>query len=366
MDAALVRPARNGARPRRSRCTGPLLGVLAWILGSPLLCTGLSLSAQQVRLQPTARTTSTHLDDLAVVADAARDAAGRVYIVDPTGPRIIVTDAQLRRLGSFGRRGAGPGEFRDPVSVGVLSTGRVAVLDRALGRITVLEVTEGGRTLVPRQTLNLNVRSEHMCVLPGDEYLVYGFDSGARLHVFGHDGRRRRSFARPDAALSPMALGLMTRGKIACDVANDEVLVASRFSPAVELFRISTGERTWTGRLAPFRETLMRDQGSAVTIASGRHGSSLVFGLLSTRDYLLFQTVYDSRTDGATADTVMTYVYSRQGRRWLPRVVQAPLVFGLGPGAALSVHGRDRLEMQITLDRVTTAGDTRPPATRPD
>jgi hypothetical protein len=359
-------PARLHLPSGRFRHSGTMLGAfLGCVLAVALVCPATVL-AQQIRLHAVARATSAQLHDLGTVTDAAKDAEGRVYILDPTAHRIIVTDAHLRRLGSFGRRGAGPGEFREPVSVGVLSNGRIAVLDRALGRITVLAVRDGGRSLVMQQTINLNINSEAMCVLPGDEFLIYGFESGGRLHVFDRNGRRRRSFAPPAARLSPMAQGLLARGKIACDAERDEVLVASRFSPWVELFRVSTGAQIWTERLQPFRETRVQDRGSQVTISSGASGLSLISGLLNTRDYLLFQTVYDSRTDGATADTVMTYVYSRQARRWLPRADGAPLVFGLGGGSALSVHGRDRLQMLITLDRVLTAANAPGPARRPD
>jgi hypothetical protein len=330
-----------------------LFATLACTFGSTLFHPP-ELLGQVIRIQPTARATSKQLHNLAVVADAAMDRRGRVYIVDPTAPGIVITDAQLRRLGFHGRRGSGPGEFRDPVSVGVLANGRIVVLDRSLGRATVFAVADDGKSLRPQRTINFNIRSEAMCVLPGDELLIYGFDAGARLHVFSLDGRRLRSFARPGATLSPMAQGLLTRGKIACDLEHDRVVVSSRLLPSVETFRVSTGARIWAGVLEPFRSIRVRDQGTQVRISSERSGLSLVSGLLSTGDYLVFQTVYDSRTDGARADTIVTYVYSLEARRWLPRGNGAPLLFGLGHGAALSVHGRDRVDMEVKLNRVTS------------
>lgn len=344
---------------RRSRCrrlppvARNLVTVLTCVLGSTVHPPA-ELLAQAIRLQPTARATSSQLNNLAVVVDAAMDRQGRIYILDPTAPGIVITDGNLRRLGFYGRRGSGPGEFREPVSIGILANGRVAVLDRALGRVTVFALTNGGASLVPQRTINLDMQSEAMCVLPGDELLIYAFSAGRRLHVFHLSGRRLRSFAPASARLSPMALSLLTRGKIACDTEQDQVVVSSRLLPSVETFRISTGARIWAGTLEPFRAIRVLDRGSRVTISSGRSGASLVSGLLSTGEYLLFQTVYDSRTDRARADTIVTYVYSTRTRRWLPQGVNAPLLFGLSGRAALSVHGRNQMEMTVMLNRITT------------
>lgn len=359
-----MHPIRSDRRPTyRFLCRHsipPRTAVLACV---GLLCLPAPLLGQAIRLQPTARATSTQLHNLATVADAAMDRQKRVYILDPTAPGIVITDSTLRRIGFYGRRGSGPGEFREPVSIGILANGRVAVLDRALGRITLFDVTEGGASLQPRRTINLNIMSEAMCVLPGDQLLIYGFNAGRRLHLFGVDGRRSRSFAPPGATLSPMALGLLTRGKMVCDAEHDQVVVSSRLLPAIEAFRVSTGARTWVGTLTPFRAIRVYDQGSRVTISSGPSGVSLVTGLVSTGEYMVFQTIYDSRTDGAKADTIMTYVYSRRTGQWLPRGDRAPLLFGLGRDAALSVHGIGQMEMEVRLNRVTStnrAAGTRP------
>lgn len=314
------------------------------------------LLAQEIRLEGTARATSSQLHDLAMVADAAMDGQGRVFILDPSLPRVIVTDSQLRSLGYFGRRGSGLGEFRDPVSIGILADGRIAVLDRALGRITLFQVRDGGAEVRPQETIQVGFLADAMCVLPGGRFLLHGFVAGSRLHVIGADGQRLRSFAPVAADRSHMAQTLLSRGRITCDTARDEVLVSSRFLPAVESYRISTGQRTWEGRLEPFRAITIEDQGSQVSISSGSSGASLVTSQLATRDHFVVQAVFDARTDGATADTVTTYVYSRHRREWLPHGYRAPLMFGVADGMALTVRGRDELEMTILLNRVITPG----------
>ncbi len=312
---------------------------------------GAGLNAQQViRLEQIARATSDRLlNELGVVADAVADPQGRVFILDETGPRIVVTDSHLRPLGYFGRRGSGPGEFREPVSIGILADGRVAVLDRALRRVTILAVRQGGRSLVPERTVETRIASESMCVLADDKLLVYGFSGAARLHVFDLDGRQLRSFAPGDSTRSPMARQLLAKGRIACDQTQDEVLVSSRFLPVVEAFRIGTGERLWVDTLgSPFRPIVVTDRGRSATVASGRAGHSLISSLFRANDYRVFQTAYASRQDGADVDTVVSYVYSRRLRAWMAPQFQAPIVFPLRGGRALSVRENDRLEIQIS------------------
>jgi hypothetical protein len=329
-----------------------LAGVLVCMVVWTEVGTPAPAAAQQIRLEPIARTTSSQLHDVGIVADAAMDSNGRVYILDPSVPRVVITDAHLRSLGHFGRRGSGPGEFRDPVSLGVVAGGEVAVLDRALGRITLFEIERSGASARPVRTIPLDFGSEWMCALPGGNFLIYGLHGGQRLHVVGADGRVLRSFAPAEPGLSPMALSLLTRGRMACDPRRDEVLVSSRFLPSVETYRISTGVSTWNGRLEPFRATTVSDAGAQVTIASGPSGVSLVSNVVGVGDYFVFQAHYDSRTDGVAADTTTTYVYSRSRGEWLPHGFRTPLMFGLRDGRVLSVIGRDRLDMTIMLNRV--------------
>ncbi len=308
-----------------------------------------------IRLEQIASTTSDRLTQLGEVVDAVADAQGRVFILDRTRPGIVVTDGDLEPLGYFGRRGSGPGEFQEPVSIGILADGGVAVLDRALGRVTVLAVRDDGRSLLPERTVSLRIPSESMCLLRDNKLLIYGFSAGARLHVLALDGQLLRSFGPADSRLSPMAQGLLAQGTIACDDLRDEVVVSSRFLPVVEAFRISTGERIWVDTLRPFRALKVTDQGARVSISSGRAGFSFVSRVFSIGDYRVFQTVYASRRDTVDVDTVVTYVYSRRRGGWARPEFHAPILFLLGEEKALSAKEDDRIE--IALNRLIFGDD---------
>ena len=330
-------------------------------------CTSVAtgLYAQQViRLERITETTSDRLRELGVVVEAAADPQGRIFILDRTGPRIVIADGRLRLLGYFGRRGSGPGEFREPVSIGILADGRVAVLDRALRRVTLLAVRDGGRSLQVQHTVSLRIASESMCLLTDNKLLVYGFSAGKRLHVVDLDARRLRSFAPADSKLSPMAQELMAQGRIACDELHDEVLVSSRFVAVVEAFRISTGERSWVDTLRPFRAIVVSDRGAKVSISSGRAGFSLISSLFRFNDYRVFQTVYGSRLDNPEVDTVVSYVYSTRARIWMPPEFHAPVLFPLKGARALAVED-ERAEIQLNRLIVGNGrAEARPPNPR--
>jgi len=282
------------------------------------------------------------------------DPQGRVFVLDRITPRVVVTDARLRALGYAGRRGSGPGEFREAVSIAIEPDGRVAVLDRALRRVTVFDVRDGGSSLVPWRTVSMRTPAESMCVLKDGTFLIYGLSDGNRLHVVDLDARLVRSFGPPDVKLSPMAQDQLAQGRITCDVPRDEVLVSSRFLPVVELFRISTGARVWVDTLRPFRSLAVADRGVSVSLSSGRAGFSLIASLFRIGEYHVFQTKYEARLDSAAVDTIVTYMYSRRARTWLPLQFDVPALFLVREGMALSVAEEDQFE--INLNRVT-AGD---------
>lgn len=63
------------------------------------------------------------------LSDAAFGANGRLYLLDRDGARVVVVDGDGRLLHSLGSEGPGPGEYRAPAGIVVLSDGRVVVWD---------------------------------------------------------------------------------------------------------------------------------------------------------------------------------------------------------------------------------------------
>ena len=321
---------------------------------------GQVLAGENLLLEPLATMPRDALDRLGGVVAAVRDPHGRLFILDDKERRVVLTDEGFRHFVYAGRPGAGPGEFREPVSIGVLSDGRIVVLDRALRRVTIFRVRDVGPPLVPERTIPFRVRTEAMCVLRNDQLLILGLADGARLHVYDLRGRHLRSFAPPDSSLSPMAAGILSKGRIACDRGSGEVVVSSSVLAAVEAFRVSTGARTWVDTLIPFRQIVVSDKGDRVSQSSGRTGHSLVSNVFITDDHRVFQALYAGRTDGATIDTSVSYLYSRGDRSWLTATFQVPLLFPLDDGLTVAV--RLDPELQVQVSRLAVRGGAAAPS----
>ena len=59
------------------------------------------------------------------------DAAGRIYVLDHSGNRVVVFDAAGRHVRTMGGEGGGPGEMRFPITLSVAPDGTVHVFDIA-------------------------------------------------------------------------------------------------------------------------------------------------------------------------------------------------------------------------------------------
>jgi len=246
------------------------------------------------------------------------------------------------------------------VELGVLPTGRLAVLDSRRRRVTIFQVARDGRSLSVERIVALTIAAESMCVLADGKVLIYGLANGQRLHVVDTSGSRLRSFAPADSQRSRIAQDMLTQGRIACDPAKDEVVVTSVMTPLVEAFRISGGQPLWADTLRPFRPLRLTDQRGTVSVASPPSGYSRVSGASIVGDYLAFQTTFDARMDGASVDTVVTYLYSRSKGGWMSPTLALPLFFPISGGEVLS-EATGNGTGAVELSRVKIAGGSAPP-----
>jgi len=81
------------------------------------------------------------------VTDVGLDSNGNLYVVDPYLQKISVFDSTGNFIESWGRAGAGPGEFIEPYSIAVLDT-TIAVLDERTKRVEIFGMHGGFRRQV--------------------------------------------------------------------------------------------------------------------------------------------------------------------------------------------------------------------------
>ena len=67
------------------------------------------------------------------------DKAGHLMVCDSLNHRIQVFDLSGKFVAKFGSKGSGMGEFIEPVSVAVLSDGKIVVTDLYNSRIQIFE-----------------------------------------------------------------------------------------------------------------------------------------------------------------------------------------------------------------------------------
>lgn len=71
------------------------------------------------------------------ILDLDVDSRGRIYAADPDGAAVVVLDAQGKLLHTIGRRGAGPGEFRNLHGLQILPGDSLFSFDLDLARVSV-------------------------------------------------------------------------------------------------------------------------------------------------------------------------------------------------------------------------------------
>lgn len=123
-----------------------------------------------------------------------RDSRGRFVIYSTDADRLTVFASNGRCLHEVGRRGSGPGEYQEVVSVN-LQGDSLVVYDLRANRVTVLDPEfEATRTYRPERLLGMRIR-----VAPGGELVVNQRlrtpdAAGFPLHRFGPDGKYLGSF----------------------------------------------------------------------------------------------------------------------------------------------------------------------------
>ncbi len=127
------------------------------------------------------------------------DEDGRFYVISRPATQVQVFGPEGTFLQSVGGEGDGPGEFRWAQGLHIDEAGRLLVIDRLVGRISIFD---SGLNLVRTIPLTEPAAGFELFSLPGDSILMSGYDFspqyfGTSAHVVAPDGRRVRSFGEP-------------------------------------------------------------------------------------------------------------------------------------------------------------------------
>jgi len=128
--------------------------------------------------------------------DVELDGRGRIYVADVGQAHITVFDSAGRYLHTIGRRGSGPGEFNQPMQMGVRPGDTLLVFDVGLRRLS--EFAPDGRFLRQQVLGKVSVVND-IEFLPNGDIVLVGFTplAEAVIHILDRELRPVRSFGEP-------------------------------------------------------------------------------------------------------------------------------------------------------------------------
>ncbi|HWO88855.1 MAG TPA: 6-bladed beta-propeller [Gemmatimonadales bacterium] len=161
---------------------------------------------------------SADAEPFGVVASIATDASGRIAILDFTAGRVTVFDLSGRRLGSLGRDGDGPGEFRLPTRIAFDRERNLYVFDQFIGRVSVFDsALRFVRAFNLTQNLLVTsfIVTEDAIALSGVTVSGPAGMRGRSIHLFSReDGQYQRSFGHGLEGVSPQVARYIGGGSI--------------------------------------------------------------------------------------------------------------------------------------------------------
>lgn len=162
----------------------------------------------------------------------------RLHVVDTVGHRVVTLSPEGRVLGSFGSRGAEPGQFNYPTNIARDRTGRLYVTDSMNFRVQIF--TPQGRYVSAFGHLgdgsgDFNRPKGVAVDSEGHIYVVEGFQDV--VQIFDADGRFLLAFGEPGQGDGELWLA----SGIA--IANDQIYVADSSNRRVQVFEYLKEER---------------------------------------------------------------------------------------------------------------------------
>jgi len=246
------------------------------------------------------------------ITDAVSDGR-RIVVASEREGRLVVLSLSLGVLSHVGRRGAGPGEFRELRALRIAPDGTVMALDRALRRL--YRYTWSGDTLRLQQSTALPVDPYDIQPLADGTVWVLGPHAGARLHRIAADGRVLESrWTRTAGNSVAVAEQLAQDGWL--HRATDGFLVVSPYVPATVFVPDRAGAPIRIDSLPGFYATTVEPFRNGVTVRSGPEGASApARPIQMSGDRWLMQAGVVARQDGGD-ERHMQWRRSRSSDRW--------------------------------------------------
>ena len=224
--------------------------------------------------------------------DVVLDGANRIFVLDRRNHAVKMFGLDGSYLGSIGRAGQGPGEFRDPGALEIMSDGRLVVSDRG-NRIKVFSTSNDG--YVQSETHRVELVPERACST-ADRFFVSGWHGTTEtvIHEVPISGKSgaSQSFGHGYSADSWIVQDALSDGPIACLSNPPRVVFAFEQIPVVKAYSADDQSLLWAATLGGYTQPPLTELNSGGLAISGRVVQDIVVSLtpVSSR-HLLLQTM---------------------------------------------------------------------------
>lgn len=185
------------------------------------------------------------------------DSSGNIYVLDDQSLNVRWFDREGKHRGTAGRSGGGPGEFKEPIALGLDEAGRVQVLDVALRRISTFAATDSGLVLAKERTIPLHAFD--FCRM-GNRYFFLASKPNGLIHELGPADTVIASFGEHVARIpkeqerhTSVLRQVHARGRLHCF---EDLPLIVFFPPSTPLLQAFTpaGQLRWSTVLPDYHE----------------------------------------------------------------------------------------------------------------
>jgi hypothetical protein len=351
-DRRCVPPRRISLGQNSRWCASPTTWISAGWLAIAALITGPVPVASQPAVRLDLGKTIARLADPPDVGPGLIQPATAIpglgfVVLDLSNLRLQLFAFDGRLLGVTGRSGSGPGEMREPVSISLVASDTVAVLDRALQRLSFIAVGPSG--LRTARTVPLDHNPEDICRI-GRRFVALGHDPATSqvLHAVTDDGKRGQGWGKPffeegDKRAQAIINDVASMGRVAC-METAGIIVAPRLTGVVRLYDLA-GRLRWQTSLTgyvPTRVRLVAGGGVLFGRQPGHTVTDLTIGLVPLRgDLILVQTGGVSKAHpgpGSDYERVTTHLLRISDGIEVGRFNDLPLILAAGDGKVLTAE----------------------------
>jgi hypothetical protein len=284
------------------------------------------------------------------ISDVAFDGR-RLVVASERDGRLVVLSPSLRILSRIGRRGSGPGEYRELRALRVAGE-KVIALDRALRRLYQYQWL--GDSLRLEAAIKLPLDPYDFIPSGGGEYWILGPHGGSRLHRVSADGRILQS-------LWPLPVGApAVAEQLAQDGWMERVpggfLIVSPYSAATTYVSEVPLGGVQVDSLIGFQPTTVEGFRDGVTVRSGPAGASMpTRPVVLPQAMVLVQAAVVARQDGGD-DRPQSWLRSKSSRRWQGPMRTDSRLFSMQGNTMLAQYQDD--EGTIALVKVDHPGSS--------